>query len=198
MIKVVNIESKNRMPVAEGREELLSHLTMGPEFGSRSRTLISGKTFRLAPSDKTQVVYILEGKDARSDLHNGWESVRTHGPATGGRLSGTAGGSHGHRFGNSAVLVLVRCPSTPARHRPRMPAGYFFERHDSIAIDEKRFRERTFWVNKETGLSGSWDLQLGRMLYARMRILRGTSIIGRRPVPLQPDHFYFIEKAPVK
>ena len=47
------------------------------------------------------------------------------------------------------------------------PEGYFFEeaRLRSL-VDEKGFRERTFWVNKETGLSGSWDLQLGRMPYA--------------------------------
>ena len=45
--------------------------------------------------------------------------------------------------------------------------GYFFEeaRLRSL-VDERQIRERTFWVNKETGLSGAWDLQIGRMQYA--------------------------------
>jgi mannose-6-phosphate isomerase-like protein (cupin superfamily) len=60
-------------------------------------------------------------------------------------------------------------------------------------IDEKRFRERTFWVNKETGLSGSWDLQLGRMLYAphahSPRHVHHASASGS----ITPEHFYLIE-----
>ena len=74
-------------------------------------------------------------------------------------------------------------------------AGYFFEETQLRSlVDEKRIRERTFWVNKETGLSGSWDLQLGRMYYAphghSPRHVHNASKSGS----VVPEHFYFIEK----
>ena len=82
------------------------------------------------------------------------------------------------------VLLLVTVPKhTTKPAADQSPVGYFFEEAKLRAlIDEKGFRERTFWVNKETGLSGSWDLQLGRMHYGPMRILRGTCTTARRPV----------------
>src|SRR5882672_9253799 len=66
MIKVINIDSKNRIPVAEGH---VRNILVPSADGTRVRVAIEevdpGKTFRLAPRDKTQVVYILDGKDAK-------------------------------------------------------------------------------------------------------------------------------------
>jgi hypothetical protein len=65
MIKVINIESRNRIPVAEGH---VRNILSPSDGGTRVRVAIEdvdpGKTFRLAPGDQTQVVYILDGKDA--------------------------------------------------------------------------------------------------------------------------------------
>ena len=94
------------------------------------------------------------------------------------------------------TVLLVTVPKhtgKPTADAP--PTGYFFaEAELRSLIDEKRFRERTFWVNKETGLSGSWDLQLGRMRYSpfahsprHVHRQSGTSSIS-------PEHFYLIEK----
>ena len=75
------------------------------------------------------------------------------------------------------------------------PAGYFFEEAQLRSlVDEKRFRERTFWVNKETGLSGSWDLQLGRMAYAPHAHSPRHVHHPSKTSPVIPEHFYFIEK----
>jgi len=98
--------------------------------------------------------------------------------------------------GTPLVLLLVTVPKhTGKAGGAASPAGYFFEeaRLRSL-VDEKGFRERTFWVNKETGLSGSWDLQLGRMLYAphghSPRHVHRASTTSS----VTPEHFYFIEK----
>ena len=66
MIKVIDIESKPSTPIAEGRVRNI----LGPaDDGTRVQVAIEevdpGKTYRLAASDRTQVVYILEGKDAK-------------------------------------------------------------------------------------------------------------------------------------
>ena len=66
MIKVINIESQTRIPVAEGHVRKI----LGPsDEGTRVQVAIDevdpGKTCRLAFSDQTQVAYILDGKDAK-------------------------------------------------------------------------------------------------------------------------------------
>jgi redox-sensitive bicupin YhaK (pirin superfamily) len=66
VIKVIDIESKAKTPVAEGRVRNI----LGPSHeGTRVQVAIeevdAGKTCRLSASDKTQVAYILEGKDAK-------------------------------------------------------------------------------------------------------------------------------------
>ena len=66
MIKVIDIESQTRIPVAEGHVRKI----LGPsDEGTRVQVAIEevdpGKTCRLAPSDRTQVAYILDGKDAK-------------------------------------------------------------------------------------------------------------------------------------
>ena len=67
MIKVIDIASRSQVPVPEGRAR---HVLAPAEDGTRVHVAIRevdpGKTCRLAASDRTQVVYILEGKDAKA------------------------------------------------------------------------------------------------------------------------------------
>ena len=75
------------------------------------------------------------------------------------------------------------------------PRGYVFvESALRSLIDERAIRERTFWVNKETGLSQSWDLQIGRMAYAPRAHSPRHVHYASKTSPVTPEHFYFIEK----
>ena len=197
MINVINIESKTRTPIPEGH---VRNVLVPSEDGTRVHVAVMdvdpGKTCRLAPSEKTQVVYILEGKDAR---------------VTHTRVGTTAAYSAQRRAGvyvepseeatvtaSGAPLVLLLL--TVPRHTGKpsgseAPAGYFFEEAKLRAlIDEKGFRERIFWVNKETGLSGSWDLQLGRMNYAPHANSPRHVHHPSKTSAISPEHFYLIEK----
>ena len=84
-------------------------------------------------------------------------------------------------------LLLVTVPKHTSRSiGAASPASYFFEESQLRSlVDEKRIRERTFWVNKETGLSGAWDLQIGRMAIRAAR-----AVASSRPscVEDQSDH----------
>ena len=66
MIRVIDIASKPGLPIAEGR---VRHILDPSQDGTRVQVAIEdvdpGKTRRLGPSARTQVVYVLEGKDAR-------------------------------------------------------------------------------------------------------------------------------------
>jgi quercetin dioxygenase-like cupin family protein len=197
MIKVIDSESQTRTPVAVGHVRKV----LGPSNeGTRVEVVIEevdpGKTFRLAASDRTQVAYILEGKDAKvTHTAAGKDSEHIAQRRAGIYLEP----------GEQATIVSSASPlrlllvSVP-KHTGKAigndsPAGYFFEEAQLRSlIDEKKIRERTFWVNKETGLSGSWDLQLGRMAYAPGGYSPRHVHRASATSPVTPEHFYLIEK----
>jgi quercetin dioxygenase-like cupin family protein len=197
MIKVINIDGKERKPEPAG--DVRSVLGVAEE-GTRVRVAIqdveAGKTHRLTSSDRSRVAYVLEGTDARA-THTVAGQTQEHVLQ---RRSGiylepgeeaaiTAAGS-------PLLLLLVSVPKHTAKPNDvASPRGYVFvESQLRALIDERAIRERTFWVNKETGLSGSWDLQIGRMAYAPRayspRHVHGPS----KTSPVVPEHFYFIER----
>ena len=197
MITVIDIGSKTEAPTPEGR---VRHVLGPSESGTRVvvavRQVDPGKTYRAARTQKTQVVYVLEGKDAtlthtsagKTTEHTTQRRVGIY-LEPGEEATFTASGT-------PLVLLLVSVPKHTARPTGNQSiVGYFFEesRLRSL-VDEKGIRERTFWVNKETGLSGAWDLQLGRMQYAPRAYSPRHVHHASKTSPVTPEHFYFIEK----
>jgi mannose-6-phosphate isomerase-like protein (cupin superfamily) len=196
MIRVIDIAAKARTPVAGGSvRTIVSPAADGTRVEVALRDVESGKTFHAAASDQTRVVYILQGKGARvAHTRAGETSEHTAQRRSGVYLepgeSATVTASSG-----PLLLLLVSVPKHSGKPADADPAGYVFvEEQLRSLIDEKRFRERTFWVNKETGLSGSWDLQLGRMRYApHAHSPRHVHHPGTTST-VTPEHFYFIEE----
>lgn len=197
MIKVINIESKTRTPIAEGH---VRNILVPPDDGTRVQVAIEevdpGKTCRLAPSDKTRVVYILDGKDAKVTYTAAGHTAEYAAQRRAGVYLEPGEEATVAASGTPLVLLLVTVPKHTGKPTgDKSPAGYFFEEAQLRSlIDEKNFRERTFWVNKETGLSGSWDLQLGRMLYAPHAHSPRHVHHRSKTSSIAPEHFYFIEK----
>jgi mannose-6-phosphate isomerase-like protein (cupin superfamily) len=196
MITVIDLASKTRTPVSEGHVRTLLSSDEGTRVHVAIRDVDPGKTCRVGASDRTQVVYILEGKDA-TIIHRRSGTTTRH---VVGRRAGVylepAEEASVSAGATPLVLLLVTVPKHNARPATGgAPAvGYFFEEsHLRSLIDEKGFRERTFWVNKETGLSGSWDLQLGRMLYASRAHSPRHVHHPSKTSTVVPEHFYFIE-----
>jgi mannose-6-phosphate isomerase-like protein (cupin superfamily) len=198
MIKVINIESKTKTPVAEGHVRNI----LGPgDDATRVRVAVENvdqdKTCRVAAAEVTQVVYILEGTDATV-------TYTVAGTTTEHTLQGRAGvylepGEQATVTAAASPLVLLLVTVPKHTGKPTgsdgPAAGYVFKEAELRSlIDEKGFRERTFWVNKETGLSGSWDLQLGRMVYAAHAHSPRHVHHPSKTSPVIPEHFYFIEK----
>ncbi len=196
MIRVIDTASQAGVPGPDGRTRTV---LSAAGTGTRAQVVIAdvdaGKAYHVAASGQTQVVYILEGADV---------TIRHL----------TAGASDDHRVQRRAgvylepseeatvvasaapvVLLLVSVPKHTGKPAGSgTPAGYLFEesRLRSL-VDEKGFRERTFWVNKETGLSDSWDLQLGRMRYAAHAHSPRHVHHASKTSTVTPEHFYFIE-----
>ena len=197
MITVIDIGSRPPAPTAEGH---VRHVLGAAETGTRVsvavREVEAGKTFRVPRSDRTQVVYILEGVDAML-THSSAGKTAEH------KVQRRVGvylepGEEATVTASSTLLKLLVV--TVPKHTGRAgadpsPVGYFFEeaRLRSL-VDERQIRERTFWVNKETGLSGAWDLQIGRMQYASRAYSPRHVHHASKTSPVIPEHFYFIEK----
>jgi len=197
VIKVIDTESKPKTPIAEGR---VRNILVPSDDGTRVHVAVEevdpGKTHRVAPSSKTQVVYILDGKDARVTYTAAGKTAEYTAQRRAGVYLEPGEAATVTASGTPLALLLVTVPKHTGKPTgPESPAGYFFEEGKLRSlIDEKAIRERTFWVNKETGLSGSWDLQLGRMLYAPKGYSPRHVHRASQTSSITPEHFYFIEK----
>jgi mannose-6-phosphate isomerase-like protein (cupin superfamily) len=195
-ITVVDVASKPETQTPEGRTRVVvSPSTDGTRVTVAITNVDPGKSSELAVSDRTQVAYILEGHDAKITYTSRGKTIeQTSGRRTGVYLE------PGERASVAATatplkLLIVTVPKYTTRQGDAAAAGYVFEESQLRSlVDEKKFRERTFWVNKETGLSGSWDLQLGRMLYAPHAHSPRHVHHASKTASTAPEHFYFIEK----
>jgi mannose-6-phosphate isomerase-like protein (cupin superfamily) len=197
MIKVIDIGSRPPTPTPGGHvRRVLGASEEGTRVEVAVREVEPGKASHLARSDRTQVVYVLEGQDATiTHTVGGHASDHTVQRRAGVYLEPGEEATV-TALGTPLTLLLVSVPKHSGRATGNdSPAGYFFEESQLRSlVDEKRFRERTFWVNKETGLSGSYDLQLGRMRYAPHAHSPRHVHHASKTSPVTPEHFYLIEE----
>jgi mannose-6-phosphate isomerase-like protein (cupin superfamily) len=196
MIRVINIPGLPSIPTADGSvRTVLSHAADGTRAEVAVRDVNPGKNYHLAPSAQTRVAYLLEGKDAQISHTRGGQ-VATHSASRRNGLYLEPGEEATIAASETALVLLV--VSVP-KHEGKpvgdvAPAGYFFDESQLRAlVDEKGFRTRTFWVNKETGLSNAWDLQIGRMQYAPHAHSPRHVHQAARTASVIPEHFYLIE-----
>jgi len=198
MIKVIDIPGKTAVQTPDGAVRVRAVLS-SPEDGTRVEVmhveLAAGKTLRIEAPDRTRVAYILEGANA-TITHSTADSTSTY---DGQRRTGIylEPGEEAMITASNTPLVLLAVTVPKHTGRPtgqESPSGYFFdESRLRVLVDEKGFRRRTFWVNKETGLSASWDLQLGRMRYAAHAHSPRHVHHASKTSPVIPEHFYLIE-----
>lgn len=197
MIHIINIGTRPRTADAAGSERAV---LSADETGTRVRVAIqeveAGKSFRLAPSDRTQVAYLLDGADARVAHGIGGQPQEQPLPRRAGIYLEPGEEATIAAAGAPLTLFVVTVPKHTAKPTDvASPRGYVFvESQLRSLIDERAIRERTFWVNKETGLSDSWDLQIGRMAYAPRAYSPRHVHQASKTSPITPEHFYFIEK----
>jgi mannose-6-phosphate isomerase-like protein (cupin superfamily) len=197
MITIINIGNTAR---TEGDGGSVRGVLGPAETGTRVRVAVqevdAGSTYRLAPSDRTQLAYVLEGQDAFIMHVTGARTQDDALPHRAGVYLEPGEEATISATGSPLTLLVVSVPKHTAKANDvAAPLGYVFvESELRSLIDERAIRERTFWVNKETGLSGSWDLQIGRMAYAPGAYSPRHVHHASTTSPVTPEHFYFIEK----
>lgn len=192
MITVIDTLNLKSNPTPEGSVRHMIHPSADQTRVQVSRYEVdAGKTFQAAASaDRTQVVYLLEGKDAQITYKGSTHTAQRRCGVylePGEEASVKAAGS-------GLTILFVSVPKHTAKAVTGTPVGYYFEEAKLQAlVDERRIRTRTFWVNKETGLSGSWDMQIGRMLYGPKGHSPRHVHTQSKTSTIVPEHFYFIE-----
>lgn len=196
MIRVISIPAAPATPTAEGSvRTVLSEASDGTRVEVAVKEINPGKSLRLEPGPRTRVAYLLEGKDATIALTRGEQTTTHFTQRRSGLYLEPGEAATISASGSPLTLLLVTVPKHLGKPvGDATPAGYFFDEAQLRAlIDEKGVRKRTFWVNKETGLSNAWDLQIGRMKYAphahSPRHVHQASKAGT----VTPEHFYLIE-----
>jgi len=196
MIRVFDTANQPKVESPDGHVRIV---LSPPRDGTRVRVVIAdvdaGQTCHVAPSQNTQVAYVLEGSVV-TITHTSAGATTEHHVERRAGIYLEPGEDAAISAPGPLVLLYVAVPKhTGKPNDVQAPAGYLFEewRLRSL-VDEKGFRERTFWVNKETGLSSSWDLQIGRMQYAPQAHSPRHVHNASKTSPVTPEHFYFIER----
>ena len=153
----------------------------------------ASKALRIPASDRSQVVYILDGKDAEIAYTSEGKTTTHPAQKTCGVYLEPNEGAVIKASSTPVKLLHITVPKYTGKPISGQLRGYFFDESKlQVLVDERRIRTRTFWVNKETGLSGSWDLQAGRMLYEpHAHAPRHVHHAGKNS-SVTPEHFYLI------
>ena len=196
MIQVIEIDGITPAPVAGGTlRTIIGPATHGTRVEVAMREVAAGQTANFRRSDRTQVAYIVDGDGATISHTAGGRTTDHPAPRRSGIYLEPGEEAAVQASGSALKLLLVSVPKHTGKAGGANATGYFFEEAALRSLlDERSMRERTFWVNKETGLSDSWDLQLGRMRYEPRayspRHVHSASAIS----PVTPEHFYLIER----
>jgi quercetin dioxygenase-like cupin family protein len=196
MITIIDTKSRANTPIPEGSvQHFLSSSNDKTRVEVAKYDVAAGKTHQVAASSgRTQVIYILHGSGAEVSFTKAGKTTVHTGQRGSGVYLEPGEEAAIKAAGTALVLLLVTVPKHTGKAVESTPAGYFFEENKlQSLVDEKRIRTRTFWVNKETGLSGSWDLQLGRMLYGPKGHSPRHVHNASQTSSIKPEHFYLIE-----
>ncbi len=193
MIQVIDTASQTNTPLPEGNvRHILSASNDKTRVEVARYQVDAGQTHRIPSSGRTQVVYILEGTAEVTFTTAGKATTHTGHRGCGVYLE--PGEEASMKAAGALTLLSVTVPKHTGKAVTETPTGYYFDEANLQAlVDERRIRTRTFWVNKETGLSGSWDLQLGRMLYGPKAHSPRHVHNASKTTTISPEHFYLIE-----
>jgi len=196
VIEVIDLAATEPQTIPEGTER---EIVGSDDDGKRAYVAVleidPGQTLEVSPSDRTRVVYVLDGEGAEIKHKAGSETETYSALRRSGVYLEPGEEAVVEAAGSTLRLLKVTVPKYDGKP-PAEPAasGYFFEEAQLRSlVDEKGIRERTFWVNTETGLSDSFDLQLGRMQYAPEGYSPRHVHDRSQTSEVDPEHFYFIE-----
>jgi mannose-6-phosphate isomerase-like protein (cupin superfamily) len=163
-INVINTNSRKRVATTAGTtRDIITADDGAKELRASIHEVEPNRTLEVsADSKRTHLVYVMEGSGGTFSF-KGENYPAKKGTGVYLELGEKAGISAGS---TRLVLMHLNVPKHTRKPVSGAATGYYFDEERLQAlIDAGRIRIRSFWVNKETGLSNSWDMQAGLMQY---------------------------------
>ena len=189
-INVINTGSRNKVATAAGTvREIITADDGAKDVRASIHEVEPNRSLEFNAENRTHLLYVIEGKDGQFSFE-GSKYAANKGTGVylepGEKAAVSAGG-------NRLVLIHLHVPKQTAKPTTGAATGYYFDEAQLQAlIDAGNIRIRSFWVNKETGLSNSWDMQAGLMKYLPHAYAPRHK---HNPTPTNPEgsvHFYMI------
>jgi len=182
-----NIRRKESVPAGSVRQIITSD-DKAKDVRAAIHEIEPGKTQEFDSENRSHLFYVLEGEGGQFSLKGSKHTAKKGAGVylePGERATVSAG---------AARLVLLHL-HVPKHNKPtNTPAVSYHFDEDQLQslISAGKTRIRSFWVNKETGLSGSWDMQAGLMQYAPKGFSPRHKHEGTPTNPGGAVHFYMI------
>jgi quercetin dioxygenase-like cupin family protein len=148
-----------------------------------------GKSMEFDSGKRSHLLYVIDGAGGefsfRGSKHDAIKGAGLY-LEPGEKATAAAGSTR-------LTLLQLHVPKHTRKPTDTPPTSYYFDEAKlQTLISAGKTRVRSFWVNKETGLSGSWDMQAGLMLYTPNGFSPRHKHDGTATYPEGAVHFYMI------
>jgi len=163
-INVISTATRKRVPTSAGtvREIITAEDAGAKHVRASIHDVEPNRTLEFNAGGTTHLVYVIDGSGAQFSFKG-----EKYPAKKGTGLYLEAGEKAGVTAGGTKLSVLqLNVPQHTTKAVSGVKNSYYFDEEKLQAlIDAGKIRIRSFWVNKETGLSNSWDMQAGLMYY---------------------------------
>jgi quercetin dioxygenase-like cupin family protein len=189
-ITLIDTNNRRKESIPSGTvRQIITSDDPAKEVRAAIHEIEAAKSQEFTSENRSHLLYVLDGEGGQFSFNGAKQIARK-----GAGLYLEPGEKAAVSAGATRLSVLhLHVPKHLKKPTNTPPASYYFD-EDKLQslISAGKTRIRSFWVNKETGLSGSWDMQAGLMCYAP----NGYSPRHRHDgTPTNPDgavHFYMI------
>src|ERR1051326_1833824 len=163
-INVINTNARQKVPTPAGttREIITASDDGAKDLRGSIHEVEPNRSLEINSDKRTHLVYVMEGSGGQFSF-KGENYPANKGTGVYLEPGDKAAVSAGSR---RLVLMHLNVPKHTAKRIGGGANSYYFDQEKlQVLVDSGKIRIRTFWVNKETGLSNSWDMQAGLMTY---------------------------------
>ena len=189
-INVINTNSRRKESIPAGTvRQIITADDGAKDIRAAIHEIEPNKSMEFSSEGRSHLFYVLEGEGGQFSF-KGAKNAAKKGSGLylepGEKAAVSAGATR-------LTLLQLHVPKHTRKSTNTPPTSYYFDESQlQSLISAGKTRVRSFWVNKETGLSGSWDMQAGLMLYTP----NGYSPRHKHDAtPTNPEgavHFYMI------
>jgi len=189
-INVIDTNKRPKEPVPAGTlRQIITAQDDAKDVRAEIHDIQPGRSVAFESGNRSHLLYVIDGTSGEFSLKGSKH------PATKGTGLYLEPGEHATAAAGATPLSLLHLHVPKHSRKPAngTPTSYYFDESKlQTLISAGKTRVRSFWVNKETGLSSSWDMQAGLMLYTPNGYSPRHKHDGTPTNPEGAVHFYMI------